>query len=224
MELPQYKKDFIHFLVKSNALKFGEFTLKSGRVSPYFINAGMFASGDAISQLGNYYASALVKNKIDFDTVFGPAYKGIPFAVATAASLYREHGKNVSYAFNRKEVKDHGEGGFLIGATINANSKVVIIDDVITAGTAMRESVELFRRLGNPKISAIIILVDRMEKGSGNMSAVQDLEKELGIKVYSIANIAEIMEYLHNRKIDRQIILDDEKYEAVKRYLEKYGA
>ncbi|MEK7528754.1 MAG: orotate phosphoribosyltransferase [Patescibacteria group bacterium] len=210
--MQQYKINFINFLLESNALKFGQFTLKSGRISPYFINAGQFNTGEALARLGSYYADMINDNIKDFNVIFGPAYKGIPLAVTTAAALYKEHGRNVGYSFNRKEAKDHGEGGMIVGAPLSSESKVVIIDDVITAGTAMRDTLEVFKKNGNPQIVGIAILVDRMEKGLGETSAIQDLEKETGVKVYPIVTVLDIMEYLH-----------DEHYEAMQAYRKQYG-
>jgi orotate phosphoribosyltransferase len=216
-----YKKEFIEFLVENNALKFGEFTLKSGRKSPYFINTGMFKDGKGISKLAEYYAKAIKDSFKEFDVLFGPAYKGIPLCVSATMKL-SELGINKGYSFNRKEAKDHGEGGNIIGTELEGK-KVLIIDDVITAGTAVKETIEVLKENGNPKITGIIISVNRKEKGSGDKSAIQELEESLGIKISSIVDFNEIVEYLHNRKINGKIILDDKMHEKMMEYKKEYG-
>ena len=221
--MQQYKEDFIKFLVKSGALKFGEFKLKSGRIGPYFLNIGQFSTGEAISQLGYYYAQAINENVKDYEVVFGPAYKGIHLAVATVIALKEKLGKNVSYAYNRKEAKDHGEGGMLIGAPINHETKIVIVDDVITAGTALRLVIDVLKGVGSPKIEGVVLAVDRMEKGQGEKSAIQELKDEFGIDVFSIVNIKEVIEFLHGREIDGVVYIDDEKMAKIKAYREQYG-
>ncbi len=221
--MQEYKEEFITFLVKSRALKFGDFTLKSGRQCPYFLNMGFFYKGSQIIELGRYYAAALNENVQDFDTVFGPAYKGIPLCVATTAQLFKNFGKDVGYSYNRKEAKDHGERGNIIGAQITLDSKVVIVDDVMTAGTAVKETLEMMKGLGNPEIKGILIAADRMEKGSGDKSAAQEMKDTYGIDVYSIVNLDEIIEVLYNKPIDGTIYIDDEKMEQIKTYRVQYG-
>lgn len=221
--MQQYKQDFIKFLVQSGALKFGEFLLKSGRKGPYFLNIGQFNTGSSIAELGYYYAQAIAEHIHDYDIVFGPAYKGIHLAVATVIALREKFGKDVAYAYNRKEVKDHGEGGILIGAGITKKSRVVILDDVITAGTALRLVLGVLKHFGPPKIQGIVVLVDRMEKGKGQKSAIQELKEEFGINVYSIVNIDEIVEYLYGRDIDGVVYIDDEKMARIKEYRKVYG-
>jgi orotate phosphoribosyltransferase len=221
--MEQYKKDFIEFLVRSNALKFGDFTLKSGRKCPYFLNMGSFNKGSQIGELGKYYAEALDKNVAEFDTVFGPAYKGIPLCVAATAQMFKLFGKDVGYSYNRKEVKDHGEGGSIIGAPINAESKVVIVDDVMTAGTALRESFELMKALGGPQIKGVLIAIDRMERGQGEKSAAQEVKEQFGIDVYSIVNLDDIIEVLYNKPVDGVVVIDEEKMAAIKAYRAEYG-
>ena len=221
--MQKYKQDFIKFLVKSGALKFGEFKLKSGRIGPYFLNIGQFNSGKNIDELGAYYAQAINEHVQDYDVVFGPAYKGIHLAVATVIAMFEKFGKDVAYAYNRKEAKDHGEGGMLIGATITKDTKVVIVDDVITAGTALRLVLDVLKTVGSPEVKGVILAVDRMEKGQGEKSAIQEIKDEFGINVYSIVNIAEIVEYLHGREIDGVVYIDDEKMEKIKIYREQYG-
>ena len=221
--MQQYKQDFIKFLVKSQALKFGEFTLKSGRKAPYFLNIGEFRTGSAISQLGFYYANAIEEHLKNYNLVFGPAYKGIHLAVASVIALHEKFKKDVAYAYNRKEAKDHGEGGVLIGAPIDKNSRVVIVDDVITAGTAMRGVLEVLKNFGPPKIEGVIVAVDRMEKGKGEKSAIQELQEEFGINIYSIVNIDEVIEYLYGHEIDGVVYIDDEKMARIREYRAMQG-
>jgi len=220
--MQEYKKEFIEFLVSKDALKFGEFTLKSGRKSPYFINTGMFKDGEGITKLAFYYAKAIKENFKEFDVLFGPAYKGIPLCIAASMEL-NKLGINKGYSFNRKEAKDHGEKGNIIGTNLNEKTKVLIIDDVITAGTAVKETIELLEKEGNPEITGIIISVNRKEKGTGEKSAIQELEENLGIKITSIIDFDDITEYLHNRKINGKIILDDKKYREMMKYKKQYG-
>jgi len=221
--MDNYKKEFIEFLVKTGALKFGEFKLKSGRMSPYFISTGMFNSGNTISRLGYFYAEA-IKNALgsDFDVVFGPAYKGIPLSLAAVISL-SEMGMNKGFAFNRKEAKDYGEKDIVIGADIKDGVKVVLVDDVITSGTSIGLSVDLLKKLANVEIPCVVISVDRQEVGLDGKSAVAEVKEKYGISVKPIATIREIMEYLHNRKVDGKIHIDDEMKKKMHEYLDKYG-
>jgi orotate phosphoribosyltransferase len=188
-----YKKEFIELALELGVLKFGEFELKSGRTSPYFFNAGLFNTGYAAAKLGRYYASAIADSKIEFDMLFGPAYKGIPLAALAAASLAEHHDIDVPYAFNRKEAKDHGEGGNIVGGPLEG--RIMIIDDVITAGTAVREACEIIGATG-AEISGLVISLDRQEKGQGAMSAVQEVMSSLGIPVVSIVNLEDLVERL----------------------------
>ncbi len=219
--MQEYKKEFIEFLVENNALKFGEFTLKSGRKSPYFINTGMFKDGKGISKLAEFYAKAIKENFSNFDVLFGPAYKGIPLSVAVSMKL-NELNLNKSFAFNRKEAKTHGEKGNIIGEKLE-EKKVLIIDDVITAGTAVRETIEVLKENGNPGITGIIISVNRKEKGTKEKSAIQELEESLKIKITSIIDFDEITEYLHNKEINGKVLLNDELYEKMMEYKKQYG-
>jgi orotate phosphoribosyltransferase len=220
--MEDYKKQFIEFLVKNDALKFGEFTLKSGRISPYFINTGMFNDGLGMKTLASYYAKA-VKSEFgeDFDVLYGPAYKGIPLCVSVSMEL-SDIGVNKSYSFDRKEKKNHGEGGAIGGASLEEKD-IIIIDDVITAGTAIREAVDKLKWNGNPNIKGIIISVNRKEKGTGEKSAIQEIEKNLSVKVVSIIDFDEIKEYCHNREIGGKVYVDDDMYVKMNDYKEKYG-
>lgn len=207
-----YQTRFVDYCLERGALRFGEFTLKSGRVSPYFFNAGIFNRGADLDALAGFYADAIAESGIEFDLLFGPAYKGIPLAAVTAGALYRLHGRNLPYAFNRKEAKDHGEGGNIVGAEIAG--RVMIIDDVITAGTAIRESIELIEGLGG-KVSAVTIALDRQEKGQGDTSAIQELEQR-GLEIISIIKLEDILEYLGSSDAQAQRA-------AIEAYRERYG-
>jgi len=188
-----YKTEFIELALEIGALKFGQFKLKSGRVSPYFFNSGLFNTGYAVAKLGRYYAAAARASGIDFDMLFGPAYKGIPLVTLTAAALVEHHGVDAPFCFNRKETKDHGEGGMIIGAAMSG--RVLIVDDVITVGTAIRESVEIIRRAGGEPVGVLIAL-DRQEKGTGEISAVQEVEQNYDIRVASIINLDDLADHL----------------------------
>ena len=215
-----YKEEFIKFMVESGVLTFGEFTLKSGRIAPYFINAGNYKTGAQLAKLGGFYAECIKDNNIDVETLFGPAYKGIPLAVSAATALYNKFGIDVSYCFDRKEAKDHGEGGMFVGRTLQDGEKVVIIDDVMTSGKAMRESLPKLKSAADVNVTGMVITVDRMEKGlNTDDSAVQEVYKEFGIKVYSIININDIIDAIKNGVIEGKEHLDN-----MLAYREKYGA
>lgn len=188
-----YRNQFLAFAMEREVLRFGEFTLKSGRTSPYFFNAGLFNTGKALSLLGRWYAQTLIDSGLEFDMIFGPAYKGIPLATLTAAALSDQHGRDVPYCFNRKEAKDHGEGGNLVGAPLAG--RVVIVDDVITAGTAIREAVDIIRAQG-ATVAGVLIALDRQERGNGELSAVQQVEQDYGLEVASIARLEDLIRYL----------------------------
>ncbi len=195
--MKEYKLNFVKFLLDMKALRFGEFTLKSGRQSPYFLNTGMLYTGEAVARLGSFYASAIVDRVKDgFSTVFGPAYKGIPLAVAAVQALYREHGINVNYAFNRKEAKDHGDGGVIVGGAPAPGDRIIVVDDVITAGTAVRDTMEILKAQGNPEVVAVIVSVDRMEKGAGDRSAIQEIQETTGVNFFPIVTILDIIKFL----------------------------
>ncbi|MFP4164354.1 MAG: orotate phosphoribosyltransferase [Chitinispirillaceae bacterium] len=223
--MEQYKKEFIEFMVRSKVLTFGEFVTKSGRNTPFFINTGNYSTGEQLKKLGEYYAEAL-KNRLGdtFNVLFGPAYKGIPLAVTTSVALQQQYGRNVSFCFNRKELKDHGEGGSMIGCRFTSGDKVVIIEDVTTAGTSVRESVPLIKRTFGVEVVGLVVSVDRMEKGRREKSALDELKEEFGFKAFSIVTLDEIVEYLHNRQIDGTVVLDDKTLERIKEYRSVYGA
>ena len=209
-----YQRDFIDFALQVGVLRFGEFTLKSGRQSPYFFNAGLFNSGRALARLGRYYAQAIVDSGIAFDVLFGPAYKGIPLAAVTAAALFDSHGIDVAYAFNRKEAKDHGEGGVIVGHPLQG--RVLIIDDVITAGTAIRESVDVIRALG-AQPAGVVIALDRQERGRTELSAVQEVQTQFGMPVAAIVRLRELVAYLADRPDAAGHLL------AIEAYRGRYG-
>ena len=218
--MQEYKKEFIKFLIDNKSLKFGEFTLKSGRLSPYFLNTGMLHSGETVSKLGKFYAQSINDNiDEDYNVVFGPAYKGIPLAVSCVNSLYNDFSLNKDYSFNRKEAKGHGDKGMLVGKQLESNDNIVLIDDVITAGTAIRESIEILKSVGTPKIVAVVVSVDRMEKGKGDKSAIQELREILGINFYPIVSIVEIIEYLEENKG----LISEELLGKMYKYREEYG-
>ena len=209
-----YQKAFIEFALSREVLRFGEFTLKSGRVSPYFFNAGLFNTGSALARLGQYYAEAIIESGLEFDVLFGPAYKGIPLAAACSVALADHHQRDVPYSFNRKEAKVHGEGGNIVGSPLQG--RVLIIDDVITAGTAIRESMQIIDAAG-AKPAGVLIALDRQEKGRGELSAIQEVEQEFGIPVLSIIKLENLITYLEQQP-DMQANLA-----AVRAYREQYG-
>ncbi|MGB3918848.1 orotate phosphoribosyltransferase [Thiothrix litoralis] len=204
-----YQQDFLDFAIGQGVLRFGEFTLKSGRISPYFFNAGLFQTGSALSRLGKFYAQAIVDSGVEFDMLFGPAYKGIPLAAATAIALYEHHGKDYPYAFNRKEAKDHGEGGTIVGAPLQG--RVLVIDDVMTAGTAIRESANMVAAHG-AKLASVAISLDRQERGTGEKSAVQEVEALYGIAVISIVGLNEVINHVGSHLQDATLLANVQAY------------
>jgi orotate phosphoribosyltransferase len=209
-----YQREFIRFAIERGVLRFGEFTLKSGRTSPYFFNAGLFNSGSALAQLGRFYASAVIESGLDFDVIFGPAYKGIPLGAATAIALAEQHQRDLPWCFKRKEAKDHGEGGTLVGAPLTG--RVLIVDDVITAGTAIREVMQIIRAQ-NAEAAGVLIALNRQERGQGELSAIQEVERDYRMPVISIVSLEQVLEYLAD---DVQL---KQHLPAVQAYREQYG-
>ena len=213
--MEKYQQDFLSFAIDIGVLKFGEFTLKSGRQSPYFFNSGLFNTGRALAQLGSFYAQAIMCSNVAFDMIYGPAYKGIPLASALAIALANHYQRDVPYAFNRKEAKDHGEGGIIVGSPLQG--KVLIIDDVISAGTSVRESIDIIKSQG-AQPAAVIIALDRQEVGKTDKTAIQEVEMEFGIPVVSIVCLGHLISYLEQQPDMQQSVA------AIKTYREKYGA
>ncbi|MDR0991990.1 MAG: orotate phosphoribosyltransferase [Ruminococcus sp.] len=213
-----YKTAFIKFMYGCGVLRFGEFTLKSGRIAPYFINTGLYCKGSQIAKLGEFYADCINDSGLQFDTLFGPAYKGIPLAVAAANALFTKYGVDVNYCFDRKEAKDHGEGGIIVGKKLEDKERVVIIEDVITAGTAVRETVPVLKNAADVEIVGMIISVDRAEKGKTDISAVGEVEEQFGFKVYPIVTVNDII-----KAIEADVIPCREFLPAMKKYRETYG-
>lgn len=213
-----YKTEFIKFMCEAGVLTFGEFTLKSGRKAPYFVNTGNYKTGEHIAKLGEFYAECIAENGIEADVFFGPAYKGIPLAVAAAIAVYNKNGTNINYCFNRKEAKDHGEGGVIVGHKLQDGDRVVVIEDVITAGTAIRETLPVLKSAADVDVTSVIISVDRMEKGKADKSAVQEVYDDFGIKVYPIVTVLDII-----GAIESGVIEGKEYLEAMKEYRRNYG-
>jgi orotate phosphoribosyltransferase len=212
--MQDYQQEFIRFAIQKNVLRFGEFKLKSGRISPYFFNSGLFNDGASLSRLGRFYLQAVLSSRVEFDMIFGPAYKGIPLASAMAISLADDYERALPYCFNRKEAKDHGEGGILLGAPLAG--RVLIIDDVITAGTSVRESVQLIQA-AHASTAAVVIALDRQERGAGELSAIQEIEANYGIPVISIISLDSLVDYL-NQSADLQ-----QHVEKIEEYRREYG-
>lgn len=220
-----YKEEFILFMVRAGVLTFGDFTTKSGRKTPYFVNTGNYKTGAQAAKLGDYYAACINEHLPQGSPcLFGPAYKGIPLAVSAAASLYRQYDRDLPYCFNRKEIKDHGEGGMLVGHKPQGGEDVVIVEDVVTAGTAVRESIALFKQVAPVNFKALIVSVDRMERGTRACSTLDELRQDYGIAVYPIVTVREIISFLHNRPVDGKVLVDDETRQRMEDYLTQYGA
>ncbi len=219
-----YKEEFITFMVRSGVLTFGDFVTKSGRKTPYFINTGNYRTGAQAAKLGEYYARCIQENAPDgIDCLFGPAYKGIPLVVSSAASLYNLYGRDLPYGFNRKEVKDHGEGGFMVGYTPVDGDRVAIVEDVVTAGTAVRESLQLLQSLGDIRVTHLFVSVDRMERGTRDCSTLDELREDYGITVCPIVTIRDIISFMYRREVDGKVYIDDEMRGRMEDYLTEYG-
>lgn len=206
--MENYKKEFIKFMCSAGVLTFGDFVTKSGRNTPYFVNTGNYRTGEQISKLGEFYAQCIKENNLTPNVLFGPAYKGIPLCVAAASGLYNKYSTNVSYCFNRKEEKDHGEGGSLVGVKLQNGDNVVVTEDVITAGTAIRETLPILKKAADVNIQGVVISVDRMEKGKNEKSAVQEVYEEFGIKVYPIVTILDIIDCLKDGTVEGKEYID----------------
>lgn len=209
-----YQQAFLDFAMQQGVLRFGEYTLKSGRISPYFFNAGLFQTGSALSRLGQFYAQAIVESGLQFDMLFGPAYKGIPLAAAVSIALYEKHGLDYPYAFNRKETKDHGEGGTIVGAALKG--RVLVIDDVMTAGTAIREAAAIVAGQG-AQLAGVAISLDRQERGQGKLSAVQEVKANFGVPVISIVGLQNVIQHVQNQVSDAGLLT------AIQTYRQQYG-
>lgn len=223
--MDQYKKEFIEFMVECGVLTFGDFVTKSGRQTPFFVNTGNYKTGKQLSQLGNFYAKAIESNfGTDFDVLFGPAYKGIPLSVTTAVSLSNNYDADIAYCSNRKEIKDHGDTGILLGSKLKDGDKVVIIEDVTTAGTSIYETMPILKSNADVNVLGLIISVDRMEKGQGEQSALTELKEKFDMKTCAIVTMEEVVEYLYNKEINGRILIDDTMKERIEEYYKIYGA
>jgi orotate phosphoribosyltransferase len=214
---------FIEFMLRAEVLTFGDFVAKSGRKTPYFINAGRYRTGLHLQQLGGFYADAIEHSGIEFDFLFGPAYKGIPLVVATALAL-ATRGRDVPFCFNRKEAKDHGEGGTLVGHRPRAGERVLILEDVTTAGTSIRETVPLLKAAADVHLAGLVVSVDRMERGTGEQSALREIAQQFQMPTRAIVTVEELMLYLRGREVDGKVVLDEATYQRMRNYREQYGA
>lgn len=223
--MEKYKQEFIEFMVESNVLKFGDFTLKSGRKSPFFMNAGAYVTGSQLMRLGRYYAEAIHEHYgDDFDVLFGPAYKGIPLSVATVIAFHEMYGKEIRYCSNRKEVKDHGDTGILLGSRLQDGDRVVIIEDVITSGKSIEETFPILKAQGDIAIVGLMVSLNRMERGKGEKSALEEIKELYGIEANAIVTMADVVEHLYNRECRGRIVIDDTLKAAIDAYYELYGA
>lgn len=223
--MEQYKEEFIEFMIDCNVLKFGDFVTKSGRKTPFFVNTGFYRTGSQLGRLGEYYAKAIRSSfGFDFDILFGPAYKGIPLSVAAAMSIHSLYGRDIKYCANRKEAKDHGDTGVLLGSPIEDGDKVVIIEDVTTAGTSIEETLPIIKAQGSVDILGLVVSVDRMERGQGTKSALSEIEERYGLKTTAIVTMAEVVEHLYDKPYKGDIIINNEIKAAIDDYYVQYGA
>lgn len=223
--MKQYKQEFIEFMVDSEVLKFGEFTLKSGRKSPFFMNAGAYVTGSQLKKLGEYYAKAIHETYgDDFEILFGPAYKGIPLSVVTVIAFSELYGKEIKYCSNRKEIKDHGDAGILLGSPIKEGDRVVVIEDVTTSGKSMEETIPIIREHKGVEIIGLMVSLNRMEKGKGEQSALSEIEQLYGFQTHAIVTMQEVVEYLYNKPYKGTIIIDEKRKEEIDAYYRQYGA
>ena len=222
--MEQYKQEFIEFMIDCEVLKFGDFVTKSGRNTPFFVNTGFYRTGAQLRKLGEYYAKAIEsKFGFDFDVLFGPAYKGIPLTVATTMAISQFYDKDIKYCSNRKEVKDHGDKGILLGSPIADGDKVVIIEDVTTAGTSIQETLPIIKAQADVTVAGLVVSVDRMERGQGEKSALAEIEEKYGLKTTAIVTMAEVVEHLYNKPYKGKIIIDDTLKAAIDTYYKQYG-
>jgi len=222
--MEKYKESFIEFMVDCEVLKFGDFVTKSGRRTPFFVNTGFYRTGGQLKKLGEYYAKAIEDAfGTDFDVLFGPAYKGIPLSVAATIALSEDCGKEIRYCSNRKEIKDHGDKGILLGGPIKDGDKVVIIEDVTTAGTSIKETYPIIKAQADADVIGLVVSVDRMERGSGEKSALTDIGEQYGMKTTAIVTMEEVVEHLYNKPYKGRVIIDDALKEAIDAYYDKYG-
>ncbi len=223
--MEQYKQEFIEFMVESQVLKFGDFTLKSGRKSPFFMNAGAYVTGSQLRRLGEYYAKAIHDHfGLDFDVLFGPAYKGIPLAVAASMAISQLYGKDVRYCSNRKEVKDHGDAGILLGSKLKDGDRVTVIEDVTTSGKSIEETFPILKAQADVEIKGLIVSLNRMERGKGKESALKEIQGLYGFPAAAIVTMEEVTEYLYNRECQGQIVINDDIKKALDAYYSQYGA
>ena len=223
--MEQYKKEFIEFMIDCNVLKFGDFITKSGRKTPFFVNTGFYRTGSQLKRLGEYYAEA-INNEFgtDFDVLFGPAYKGIPLTVATTMAIADRYDEDIRYCSNRKEVKDHGDKGILLGSPIEDGDKVVIIEDVTTAGTSIEETLPIIKAQGDVDVLGLVVSVDRCERGKGEKSALTEIQEKYGFPANAIVNMAEVTEHLYNKECGGRVVINDDIKAAIDAYYEQYGA
>lgn len=223
--MESYKEEFIEFMVDCGVLRFGDFVTKSGRKTPFFVNTGYYRTGEQLRRLGRYYAKAIEQSfGLDFDIIFGPAYKGIPLSVAASMAISEVYGRDIRYCSNRKEVKDHGDKGILLGSPISEGDRIVIIEDVTTAGTSIKETVPILRAQGNVELCGLVVSVDRMEKGQGKKSALAEISEEYGLRTASIVTMRDVVEHLYNKEYNGKIVIDDRLKSAIDAYYEQYGA